>query len=163
MAFATEVVFSLKDADGHQSTTSIRIPSGTDHADALAFASDVATLLDKVIDGVITRVGISSIVTLPGGLKSAVLDNADVEVGATLIYDAVGGFLFRHRIPTWKKSLINVGGNTIKQGDGDVDAFVAMMKDGITPIATLVQPSEHREADITELSSGVQTFTKTRS
>ena len=163
MPIATEVVFSLKDADGHASTTSVRIPSGTAHADALAFGADVATLLDKVVDGVITRVGISSIVTLPGGLKSAVLDNADVEVGATLIYDAVGGLLFRHRIPTWRKSLIVDGGNTIKIGDGDVDAWIAMMKVGITPVATLVQPSEWREADITELSSGVQTFTKTRS
>ena len=163
MAVGTEVVFSIVDADGHASTTSIRIPSATAQADAVAFASDVATLLDAVIDGVITRVGISTNVTLPGGLKSAVLDNADVEVGATIIYDAVGGFKFQHRLATWRKSMIVDTGNTIKIGDAAVDAWIAMMEDGITPVATLVQPSEWRDADIVALSSGTQTFTKTRS
>lgn len=163
MAIAREVVFSLVDADGHSSTTSVRIPSDTDMDDAIAFASDAATLLDAVIDGVITRVGISTNVTLPGGLKSAVTDNADVEVGATIIYGAGAPLTFKHRIATWRKDKIVDTGNTIKIGDGAVDAWIDMMVNGITPVATLVQPSEWRDQDILALSSGVQTFTKTRS
>jgi len=162
MAVAKEVVFSIQDDDGHTSQVSVRIPSGTAAADATAFASDVATLLDAVIDGVITRAGISETVTLPGGLKVAALDTCDVEVGATLFYLAAGGFVFRHRLPTWKRSLIVVDGSDILVGDTDVDAWLAMMTAGITPVATLVQPSEWRDGDITAFSTGSQTFTKTR-
>jgi len=162
MATAKEVVISLKDADGHVSQTSVRIPSATLAADATAFASDIATLLDAVIDGIITRVGISETVTLPGGLKAAVLDNADVELGATLFYDAVGGFVFRHRIPTWRKDKFVANSAAILVGNADVDAWIAMMVSGITPVATLVQPSEWRDADITAFNVGTKTFTKTR-
>jgi len=162
MATAKEVVISIQDADGHASQTSVRIPSATLAADATAFASDIATLCDAVIDGVITRVGISETVTLPGGLKAAVLDNADVEVGATIFYNAVGGFTFRHRLPTWRKDKLITDGSGILIGNADVDAWIAMMVSGITPVATLVQPSEWRDADITSLIKGSQTFTKTR-
>lgn len=162
MAIAKEVVFSIQDDDGHMSQTSVRVPSDTLAADATAFADDVATLLDAVIDGVITRIGISEIVALPGGLKTAALDSCDVEVGASLFYNAAGGLVFRHRIPTWKRSLIVTDGSDILIGDTDVDAFIAMMVSGITPIATLVEPSEWRDADITAFSVGSQTFTKTR-
>lgn len=162
MPVAKEVVFSIVDDDGHPSSVSVRIPSDTAAADATAFASDVATLLDAVIDGVITRIGISETVTPPGGLKTAALANCDVEVGATLFYAAAGGFVFRHRIPTWKISLIVDDGSVIDQSDGDVQAFRDMMVNGITPVATLVQPAEWRDADITAFNVGSQTFTKTR-
>lgn len=163
MPIALEIVYSIVDADGHPSTTSVRIPSDTAMADAVAFADDVATLLDKIIDGVITRAGISTTVTLPGGLKAAALDNCDVEVGATLFYSAGGVLRFQHRIPTFKKTLIVAGGSSINETDPDVAAFIAMMKDGLTPVATLVQPSEWRDTDIVAFTTGNQTFTKTRS
>ena len=118
------------------SQTSVRVPNATDAADATAFADDIATLLDQVIDGVITRIGISETVTLPGGLKTAALDNCDVELGATLFYSAVGGLVFRHRIPTWKKALIVVDGSSILVGDTDVDAWIAMMEDGLNKVAS---------------------------
>jgi len=162
MAFAKVVVFTIQDDDGHKSQTTVDIPSDTLAADATAFASDVATLLDAVIDGVILRIGISETVAAPGGLKTAALDSCDVEVGATLFYNADLGTAFHHRIPTWKRSLIVDDGSDIKTGDTDVDAWTAMMVSGITPAATLVEPSEHRDEDINAFSTGAQTFTKTR-
>lgn len=162
MPVAQEVVISIEDDDGHTSTMSIRIPNATANADSVAFAADMATLVDAVIDGVITRIGLSQTVTLPGGLKSAVLAQAKRERGATFIYTSNAGFLFRHRLPTFKASLINAGGNTVDLTDGDVDALVDAMTDGITPVATLVEPSEHRDDDLVAISSAVETFNSSR-
>ncbi len=162
MPQAKEVIYTITDDDGHVSQTSVRIPSDTAAADATAFASDVATLLDEVIDGVISRIGISEVVTPPGGRKTAALASCDVEVGATLFYAAVGNFVFRHRIPTWKISMIVTDGSVIDQAQQAVIDWRDMMINGITPVATLVQPCEWRDADITAFNVGSQTFTKTR-
>lgn len=162
MADAQEVTISIDDDDGHTSTMSIRIPSDTANADAVAFAADMAALVDEVVDGVITRIGLSQTVTLPGGLKSAVLAQAKRERGATFIYSSAEGHDFRHRLPTFKATLIDAGGNTVDQGDTDVQALRDAMINGITPVATLVEPSEHRDEDIVALSSAVETFTSSR-
>lgn len=162
MPEATEIVYSIQDDDGHQSTMSVRVPSTTLHSDVVAFADDVATLIDAVIDGFITRIGISTNVALPGGLKTAALLQAKVEQGATFIYTSAAGFLFRHRIPTFKYTLIDIGGNTVDQADPAVSPLIAAMENGLTPVATLVEPCEHRDDDLTDISTAVQTYTKTR-
>lgn len=157
-----EVVYTIQDEKAEQSTMSVRLPSATAFADADAFASDFATLLDAVIDGFITRIGMSFTVTPPGGLKVAAAAGVDVEAGATFIYNSALGFKFRHRIPTFKQSLIAAGSGDVNQADAGVTALINAMEDGLTPVVTLVQPSEHRDDDLAAISSARQTFTRTR-
>lgn len=157
-----EGVYTLKDEKGDTSTMSVRLPAATLFADAEAFLSDFASLLDLTIDGVVTRIGMSFNVLLPGGLKVAALNQVDVERGATFIYQSAGGFLFRHRIATFKNSLIGAGSADVNLADADVINLVSAMNNGLTPIATLVQPSEHRGDDLAAINSARQTFIRTR-
>jgi len=162
MALTWELSLTLEDEEGKKSVVSLHLPGGTLQADAEAFASAFALLLDVLTGAKITRIALALIVTLPGGLKANALLESEVEIGARFGFIDAQAFRTSVRVPSFLQSLLVVGSNNVDQEQVDVAAFMSAITEGLTPIATLVQPSTNRGDDIVSLSTAIEAFTKTR-
>lgn len=157
MALGFELFVRIRDEDGDSSTLTLKFPSALTITDITDYAGDFLPLLDAVIHGKIEAAGICVGVTLPGGLKAAATDNTDVQHGAQWLFRA-GGYPVRLRVPTWRPAMIVAGSKTIDITDTDVLNFRAAILSGLTPVVTLVEPSDNRGADIDEWVSAVENF-----
>lgn len=102
MALVHLVSFGIEDADG----SSKRIPyfmlgTATD-ADLQAAINLIAPALDAAIDGKITDVKVTKVMTLPAGLKAAANAGSEVEKGALLAFSKANS-TYGHSIfvPSW--------------------------------------------------------------
>lgn len=150
-------VFTIRDGKGARSTVEININVAT-IANAQSFVTAMAPLLDAVILGVIERVGICAVATLPGGLRAVPDSDSDVEEGARFVYNSVGGYKTSVRLPTFNEAMMLSGSQRVDQSDTDVLAFNTAMTD---PLATF-SASDYRGADIVSLRSAVDAFQKSR-
>jgi hypothetical protein len=153
---AIEIIYTVYDAKGAKSTHSVWLPDGTTLADAQTFATSYSELLDAVIDGRISKIGIVYEGTL-GTVKETPVAGCDVEQGALFIYNA-GDFLFRHRLPTFTPTLIVANSRAVDLTDEDVTAFVAGMVTGLAGTS----PCEHRGTDISALKSARELYQRSR-
>jgi len=163
MAQATEIVYTIQDEKGNKSTLTVWIPSTTLLADALDFAQDFGDLIDNVIAGIITRIGLIFSADLTPTMKTAVVGGADVEEGANFIYRSASGFPFRHRLATFLESKITSGSRAVNVADPDVAALVDAVTNGlvVTSLNT-VAPTEHREDDLSALVTAREVFQRSR-
>jgi len=162
MALTWELSLTLEDEEGKKSVVSLHLPGGTLQADAEAFAAAIALLIDVLTGAKIIRIALALIVTLPGGLKANALAESEVEIGARFGFLDAQAFRTSVRIPSFLLAKLVAGSNAVDVTDADVIAFVDAMEDGLTPIATLVEPCTNRSDDITDLSTAIEAFTKTR-
>ena len=164
MALGYGLIFSIVDEKGATSTTEIRLPVTTAWADVLGMAAALPPLIDALISGAITRVGIVFDFTLTGGVKLAALAGSDVEEGARFQFRTENNFFTHLRIPTFLESLIVAGTREVDLTDSDVAAFVTAMEDGIdlAGAAPIVEPSDSRGEDIVALVSAQEQFLSSR-
>lgn len=162
MPITWENSYTLEDEEGKKSVVSLHLPGGTLQADAVGFAEDMAELIDNLTGAKITRIALCLIVDLPVGLKASALAESEVEIGARFGFADANAFRTSVRIPSFLLAKLVAGSNAVDQTDADVIAFVNAMEDGLTPIATLVEPSTNRGDDIVDLTTAIEAFTKTR-
>lgn len=164
MAFT--ILYSIKDGKGAVSTTEVPIPSSVSFTDATIFAADLASLIDAVITGAITRIGIAFTVDLPGGLTAVPAGTSDVEEGARFQFRTDGGFYKGMRLPTFTEGLINAGSRDVDLTDLDVIAFYTAITDGLDTTggggSGVVQPSDSREDDIVDIEYAREQFLSSR-
>jgi hypothetical protein len=79
---AWTILYSITDEKAKVSTTEVKLPSATTHADVVIFAQEMVSLIDPLITGAVTRIGITQEVSLPSGLAASASANSDVEKGA---------------------------------------------------------------------------------
>lgn len=159
---AVSVLYSYTDAKGQSSTQEIHLDDALSMAQMTGYAQALATLLNAVTTGVITRVGIVVSVTLPGGLRVAALTNSDVEEGAKFQFNTASNFRTGFRIPTFNEDLIASNSRAVDLEDADVAAMVAGIVSGLTIGGTVVSPTDARESDITALISAKEQFLSSR-
>lgn len=166
---AYSVVLSFTDAKGETSTTMVNIPTGITLANMTIFAQEVVKLVDAMIGGIVTRVGLAITVPLPSGINIAPNSASDVEEGGFFNFRTAGGYRTSMRIPTFLEALISPGSADIDTSDPDVAAFVSAMITGIdltaaTPVAGTgtVTPSDSRGDDIVALTDAKEQFTNSR-
>src|SRR3972149_1428064 len=88
---------------------------------------------------------------------------ADVQEKARFVFRTVGGFFKSISLPTFVESLFSAGSKDVDLTDTDVAAFVTAMIAGITVASTeTVEPSDVREADITELEAASEAWGNAR-
>lgn len=162
MAASVSVLFTIRDAKGETSQLEVHLPSTLSLAQWTGFASQCAVLIDAVIGGAITRVGIVIAVTLPGGIKSAALTNSDVEEGAKFQFATAGGFRTGFRIPTFLETLIASNSRAVDLEDADVAALVNAIEEGLTVSSVVIQPSDGRDDDVVALTSAKEQFLSSR-
>lgn len=150
-------VFTIRDAKGARSTVEINIDVAT-IANAQTFITAFAPLLDALILGVIERVGICILATLPGGLRAVPTLGSDVEEGARFMYNTVSGYKTGFRVPTFNEAFLVDGTQRVDLADADVIAFNNAIEDGLATF----EPSDYRGDDIVALRSALESFQKTR-
>lgn len=166
---AYSVIFSFRDAKGETSSTEVNIPTGLTLANMTIFAQEMAKLINPLITGVITRIGLAVSIALPAGIRTIPVSTSDVEEGGKFQFGTAGGYYTGMRIPTWNESLVSAGSDDINTVSSDVAAFVAAMLTGIdlttaTPVAGTgtVGPTDGRGDDITSLVNAKEQFVKSR-
>lgn len=167
---AYSIVMSFQDAKGETSTTMVNVPtSGLTLPNMVIFAQEMVKLVDPLINGIITRVGIAITVALPSGINISPNSVSDVEEGAAFNFRTAGGYRTSLRIPTLLESLVSAGSSDIDTSDPDVAAFVSAMISGVdltaaAPVAGTgtVTPSDSRGDDIVALTDAKEQFTKSR-
>jgi hypothetical protein len=164
---AIGILFTFQDGKGETSTTQVNLPSSTSTADAIVFGQQMATLLDPLVNGVITRVGIVLDVDLSTlGLNATASGTADVEEGARFGFRTSQGNFTSMRVPTFLDSLITTGGNAVDQVNTDVAAFLTAMETGIDLSGAggsgVVEPSDRRDEDIVATSTAKEDFQSSR-
>lgn len=166
MGLALVGMITIKDAKGKSSTTEFNFPSTTTLANAKIFVQEMSKLYDAVTNGVITRIGVAVLATLPGTLRASADADSDVEEGARFQFRTDGGFYTGFRIPTFLESKILSGTTTVDLADSDVAALVAAFEDGMSLVAAggsgTVQPTDKREDPVNALDSAQEQFTKSR-
>lgn len=161
------IIYSFRDGKGAIATTEVQIPTSITLANATIFAQQLALLIDPIISGIITRIGIAVSVTLPGGLNVTPNAGSDVEEGALFSFVTANNFRKQLRIPTFNETQILSGTQAVNTADTDVAAFITAMTDGILLTGAggtgTPTPVDTRAEDLTALDFARESFQSTRS
>lgn len=115
-----KATFTIRDAKNALSKTSIYIDVPdliTDEDESpYAFAQAYAGYLDALIDGAIIGIHVSATVSLPDGIKSTPVANADVEAGAHFTWECANGALSDQTIPSFSEDYFNPDGSVKDYG-----------------------------------------------
>lgn len=148
MAFvpgAISISFSFVDDDLANAHTSVKLPAGTDYADAIAFAEEYLYLLDAVSDCAIQSYTVNQLVydnAFPAGA-----DGSDVEDKGVLTIRTVGGGTSTLSWPGVLESVlvstITPKGTYINLANTAVAALIAALVNGLDGVS----PSNRRGDD----------------
>lgn len=152
--------FTITDADGDTSTCVVHVPQGTlTLADLTGAMDDYAALIDGLIDGFISNMHLTLSVSVPAGLATSAVANSEVQKGALFQFSAANTpYKYSVRVPSFTPGKFS--GNAVNESDQDVIDFLSAMVTGITPVATLVSPSDKYENDITAHVAARKSFRK---
>lgn len=164
---AIGILFTFRDGKGETSSTQVNVPSSTAIADAVLFGQQMATLIDPLINGFISRIGIVVDVDISAlAIANAASPIADVEEGARFQYRTAQNNFTSMRIPTFIDTLITAGGNAVDQVNTDVAAFLTAMETGLDLTGVggsgTISPSDTRDEDIVTTTSALEAFQSSR-
>lgn len=169
MPLTPEIVLTIQDAKGKQSTMTVPVPlpGNITIGSALGAARNWAEAIQDAISGKIVRAGIALIADLGGlGIPATPDINSDVEEGAILAFSSAEGFPMRFRIPTFKEELFLDNTTTVDRQDTVIDGIIDRVVDGIQFTALPgdgdVDPSTSHGEDIVTYEYGRSAFQKER-
>lgn len=156
------LTYSVRDEKGKTGNFSVNLPDGTTLANLIGFAASLAPIVDAVITGAITAIGISIPINLaPGAVDDTASVNSDREEGAYFSFQATNaptGF----RIPTFNETFIAAGTDVVDVTLPSVAALVTAIEDGLDTTAGggsgVVQPVDSRGDAITALLYAEESF-----
>lgn len=172
MARPYEIYYIIEDGDGKKSRTSFYVDAAVAPAELPAAIDALAMLLCPLLDGAIVDAGYImaqdlSAGTWYNGLDNVVATTADVEEGATVVFQSAEYYKTSARLATFKESLIVTGTDLVNTSDTDVAAFLAAMTGGLNntleggTLTDIAMSTSHGEA-IDALRSFRESFVKTR-
>ena len=156
------IIYSVLDAKGQSSTTEVNLSDALSLVQITGYAQALATLINAVTTGVVTRIGVVVAVDLPVGLRVAALTNSDVEEGAKFQFNTASNFRTGFRLPTFDETKIASNSRAVDLEDADVAALVNGIVNGLTIGGTVVSPTDKRESDITALTAAKEQFLSSR-
>lgn len=163
---AVSILYSINDGKGKSSSTEVNLPSSVTLTNMTLFAAEMAKLINDMITGAITRIGIVISVPLPNGLRVTPALNSDVEEGGRFQFRTAGGFFTSNRIPTFSETFVSPGSQEIDTTDPVVAPFVTAMVSGINLVpvggTATVAPTDKREADVVALEFAKEAFQSSR-
>lgn len=163
---AIGIVYSIRDEKGATSLMQVNAPSGTSLTDVAIFAQQMAPLIEALITGAITRIGLALTIGLPAGLRGSPLSGSDVEEGGRFQFRTSLGNYTSVRVPTFDESKIVAGSAEVDTTDADVLAFINSMLSGIDITGAggsgIVEPSDTRDEDVAALEFAREQFQSSR-
>lgn len=159
------ITYTVVDSKNERSVMKMHVPDTFALANVLAFAGDVALLIDPLIGGFIINIGLVYDVSLPAGLDSAAEADTDVEEGARFSWVTSLGNFSRFRIPTFRETLIASDSKAVDILDTDVVALINAVVNGLSETedgTEQVAPCDGRGEDIVSLNTAREAFAKDR-
>jgi hypothetical protein len=160
---AYSVKYSIKGEAATDTTVmTINIIGTETHSDALIAAGLMASLIDAMIDGVITGATITEHVDLPGTLKSSPVDGARTSAGMKFSFRTDGDNPTYVRVPSRKEDLIVDGAEVVDLTKTSVVNFLAAMTGGLTDddLTGTTVFTDTRDEPIDRLVSATEDFKK---
>lgn len=158
MAKATDLTYSVEDADGDVATTTVKVPSTATLVDLQEFAEAQATLIDAVLDGKIIGAGGSFNIDISGLTVNLSSGADDVEDIGSFQFRTVDGRPVIVNIPCLDEDKVIVGADDLDQTDTDVAAFIAMMTSGLAVTGGTIIPTDVGEDDIVAIDYARERF-----
>lgn len=157
------ILITIKDRKDKESTFEVNVPSTLTLATVTAVAQQLVALVDNVVTGAITRIGVSIQIPLPSsGIKTVADVGADVEEGAKFQFLTTNGFYTGFRLATFDEAAIAVDSRLVDQTDSDVADLIAAIISGITVSSVTYQFQDKRGEDIVSLDSALESFQNSR-
>lgn len=158
------VSFTILDGKKKNSTMHLNFPDNVDIGVLRTnFIPTTATLLNAIITGKIINAGIGIEVDISGAtIRSTPDANADVEEGALFTGITAIGSDTTFRVPTIDEAMFNAGTQNINFADTDMAAFILRVINGQTVGLVNVSPSDNRGEDVTDITTGVDSFQSSR-
>jgi hypothetical protein len=126
----------------------------------------MAKLIDPLINGRITRIGVGFTISLPGTLGTVSDADSDVEEGAKFQFQTAGGNFTGFRIPTFDEQFILSGTQNVDLAAAGVAALRQALITGINLTGVggsgTIAPSDSRDEDITALAFAREMFQSSR-
>lgn len=154
-----EIVYTIEDASGDQSTTSVRVGDSTSATLLAGFATGFATALNNIIGGIIRGAAAFLRQDISGLTDNNLGGNSDVEQIGKFEFLTETGTRVKVNVPCLDE--VGVGATTsdaINQADANVAAFIAAMEDGVNVTGALIEPCDIGEGDITEVIFAREAF-----
>lgn len=129
----------------------------TTFANLIAWLQGLAVSLDTVTEGKITKIRVSILIPLPGGLKTAAVADSDNEETGLITMQANGtAYAYGVDVPAFLQSKFT--GNQVNLTDTVVAAFTTYLQTTTTGIV----PTDKYKDALTANIRGVKTFRKHR-
>lgn len=161
---AIEIGLTITDVKGDKSTVTIPLPDGTALSDVQLFATQLAALVQPLVQGQL----VSLTFTVPVNWTPwPIIDAAaDVQEKARFAFRTASGFLKSLSIPTVVESIFATGSGDVDTSDPDVAAFVTAMEDGIDLTGVggsgTIEPSDLRNDDLVSLAQAHEAWGRYR-
>lgn len=157
------VSYTVEDAKGEKSSFNINFPDSVDIAILKLFARSTAEMIDDLIKGRITAIGVGLQVDMAGlTVKTTANADADVEEGARFSWRTALNTLTSFRLPTFDETFLNAGTRQVNTANVAVNTLVQRILAGQTQGVINVSPSDDRGEDVTALESATESFTRSR-
>jgi len=157
------VSYTVEDAKGEKSSFNINFPDSVDIAVLKNFARSTAEMIDDLIKGRITGIGVGLAIDTAGlSLKQTANADADVEEGARFSWRTVLNTLTSFRLPTFDETFLVSGTRNVDTANAAVTTFVGRILAGQTVGLTNVSPSDDRGEDVSALEAASESFTRSR-
>lgn len=155
MATVDLISVGVKDFKGKTASVVVAIPTGNTLTDITLYAQAMAGILDGITDALIQSITVSLQIPLPGGLKSAHVENEDIGSGANFGFDCVNtNYRETIRVPAILSSIRT--GDLVDMTDPLVTVWTGNIINGVAPVT----PSDHYGNDIIAALQAQVTFRK---
>lgn len=160
------ITYGVVDGKGKQSKMTLyTTDNGTDFTAIVNAVQQSIPIIIALINGKVESVNLcANLSGLLAGQGGNVADpNSDVEEGALFLYEVLGGYAARNRVPTFDEALLISGSTQVDRAAQPVIDFEAMMEVGLSVLdgtgATVTQQfTDYRGTDIIELEDAYESF-----
>jgi len=161
MAIAFEVVYEFVDASGDRAESAVKIPTTFSLPQYTEFARAMATLVNNIVGGIVSRAGLRVAIDVSGLTGNVVDSSSDVEDVGAFQFTTAAGRPVRVNIPGINESKVLAGSDDLDVVDADIAAFVTAMESGIAVTAGTIPPTDVAEDDIDTLVFARERFRST--
>lgn len=159
MAVALELTYTVTDAKGAQSTTTINVPTGFSLPQYTEFAAGMATLIDTILRGRVSGADLCVAADISGLALNIPPGDDDVEEVASFVFATSEGRRVSLNIPGAPDNIAISGSDDLNtDSNASVQAVVNMMTNGIAVTGGTIQPCDVGEDDIVLLIEARERF-----
>lgn len=158
MALPFDIIYSVVDAKGRTSTTSIKVPDTFNIADYTSFAAQMATLIDALLAGRVTGADLCLNIDISGLNFNTLFGPADVEELAAFEFDTVDGRTVNVNVPCLDEGIVLAGSDALDLANPAVANFISLMENGFAASGGTVEPCDIGEVDIVSTISAAERF-----